>query len=88
MQEGLDVLRRGRTTFVVAHRLSTVESADQIIVLDHGRVVEHGCHDELIARRGVYRRLYERQWRGERSARPSRGPLCAQNAPRMLEEGL
>ena len=88
VQEGLDVLRRGRTTFVIAHRLSTVESADQIIVLDHGRVVERGCHDDLIASRGVYRRLYERQWRGERSARLSRTPLCAQYGPQMLEEGL
>lgn len=65
VQDGLDLLRQGRTTFVIAHRLSTIRSADHIVVLEHGRVVEQGVHDELIARHGVYRRLYERQWRGE-----------------------
>jgi subfamily B ATP-binding cassette protein MsbA len=67
VQEGLELLRRGRTTFVIAHRLSTIRSADQIVVLEGGRIVERGSHEALMARRGVYRRLYERQWRGERS---------------------
>lgn len=48
----------GRTTFVIAHRLSTVRSSDCILVLDHGRVVEQGSHEELIARRVAYYRLY------------------------------
>ena len=55
---GMDQLMRGRTTFVIAHRLSTVRDADAIIVLDHGRVVERGSHNELLALRGRYYQLY------------------------------
>ena len=89
VQDGLDLLRRGRTTFVIAHRLSTVRTADQIIVLEQGRVVERGVHEDLIARRGVYRRLYERQWRGDRRRRGSRGtPLPVSRAARVLEDEL
>ena len=55
---GMDQLMRGRTTFVIAHRLSTVRDADAIIVLEHGRVVERGSHDELLALRGRYYQLY------------------------------
>ncbi|HKT07977.1 MAG TPA: ABC transporter ATP-binding protein [Gemmatimonadaceae bacterium] len=62
VHDGLNLLRRGRTTFVIAHRLATVRTADQIIVLERGRVVERGVHEELIATRGAYWRLYERQW--------------------------
>ena len=59
VQQGMDTIMKGRTTFVIAHRLSTVRNADQIIVLDHGRIVEQGSHDELLALRGRYYRLCE-----------------------------
>jgi ABC-type multidrug transport system fused ATPase/permease subunit len=54
---------QGRTTFVIAHRLSTVRQADLILVLQDGAIVEHGTHQELIARRGLYRDIYELQLR-------------------------
>jgi subfamily B ATP-binding cassette protein MsbA len=57
VQDALDRLMKGRTTFVVAHRLSTIQRADQILVLDQGRVVERGTHGELLANRGLYHRL-------------------------------
>ncbi len=61
VQEALGRLMRGRTTLVVAHRLSTVRDADRIVVLDHGRVAESGRHGELMAKGGIYRRLVEHQ---------------------------
>ena len=63
VQEAIDRLLAGRTVFVIAHRLSTVEHAQQILVLDRGRIVERGTHDALLARRGPYHRLYTLQFR-------------------------
>ena len=63
LQEALDEAIRGRTTFVIAHRLSTVRRADLILVLEDGEIVERGTHDELLARDGFYRRIYDLQLR-------------------------
>ncbi len=65
IQDGLRTLRQGRTTFVIAHRLSTIVSADQILVLEGGIVVERGTHRELLAKRGRYTQLYEKQYQIE-----------------------
>jgi subfamily B ATP-binding cassette protein MsbA len=61
IQEGLSYLMRGRTTFVIAHRLSTIRRADQILVVEQGRIVERGTHEELYALHGRYRELYDKQ---------------------------
>lgn len=66
IQRALDTLMEGRTSFVIAHRLSTIINADQILVLDHGRIVERGTHQELLARRGRYFNLYTMQWAQQR----------------------
>jgi len=62
VQEAVDRLLRGRTVFVIAHRLSTIVHADQILVLDRGRIVERGTHTSLLAASGAYHRLYSMQF--------------------------
>src|SRR5438132_347870 len=71
VQQALDRLMRGRTTIVIAHRLSTVERADRILVLDRGRIVEEGTHAELLTRGGLYHRLYTRNFVDENAVIPT-----------------
>ena len=75
IQKALRVLWEGRTALVIAHRLSTIQDVDRIHVLHHGRVVESGRHDELLARKGVYHRLYRLQY--EEQARAAAPPVAA-----------
>jgi len=67
MQQGLAELMKGRTTVVIAHRLSTIKNADSILVLDKGRIIENGNHQELLTKGGLYARLYEMTYRGQTS---------------------
>ena len=58
VQQGMDNLMKGRTVFVIAHRLSTIRNSDAIMVLEHGRIVERGSHEDLIKEKGIYYQLY------------------------------
>lgn len=68
IQKALETIMAGRTTLVIAHRLSTIQNADRIIVMDKGQIVEMGTHEELFAKGGVYRTMYERTFEDEGSA--------------------
>ena len=85
IQKALDNLVRGRTTIAIAHRLSTLRKADRLVVMDKGLKVEEGTHEQLIAQRGAYWRLYEAQARQEKAERErmleTDGPTLATDAP-------
>jgi ATP-binding cassette subfamily B protein len=68
VQAALEKLMRGRTTIAIAHRLSTILAADQILMMDHGQIIERGTHAELLAQDGAYARLYFEQFASERLA--------------------
>jgi subfamily B ATP-binding cassette protein MsbA len=68
VQQAIERLMQDRTVLVIAHRLATVRDADEIVVLDAGRVVQRGSHEELLRAAGLYRRLYDLQFRGEETA--------------------
>jgi len=74
VQEALDTLMRGRTTFVIAHRLSTVRNADVIFVVEEGRIVERGRHEELLSRESRYRSFYLKQFEKKKGELPGDGP--------------
>lgn len=65
VQDALNRLMRGRTTLIIAHRLTTIENADHILVLNHGTIVEEGTHEALLIKDGLYARLYNRQFSEE-----------------------
>ena len=81
VQEAVDRLLQGRTVLVIAHRLSTVTHADQIVVLDRGEIVERGTHAELLAKRGAYSRLYTLQFGGNGEAGDQAAPTSSRMAP-------
>ncbi|MCK4409018.1 MAG: ATP-binding cassette domain-containing protein, partial [Candidatus Eisenbacteria sp.] len=70
VQEAIECLLRGRTVLVIAHRLSTVRNADRIVVLDEGAIRETGTHQDLMSLGGLYRYLYDMQFRGGQDERP------------------
>jgi ATP-binding cassette subfamily B protein len=80
IQAALRPLFAGRTSFVIAHRLSTVLAADVILVFDRGRLVERGSHEELVRARGLYAELYRRQFLGDRHDRAGVGEVLPARA--------
>jgi len=86
IQEGLNNLRKGRTTFVIAHRLSTIRSADQILVVESGEILERGTHEELIAKDGRYKQLYDKQYRFEQNLFVNPGEDFTANKPEALAQ--
>ena len=89
VQAALEPLMKGRTTIAIAHRLSTIMSADVIYAVDHGRIVEQGTHGELLARGGLYARLYEEQFDGGRvECRCVDGIVLSNGTVVCAEEGI
>ncbi len=90
VQEALDKLAKGRTTLVIAHRLSTVRGADKIIVMDRGRAVDEGTHEELLARGGIYADLYRLQFQDGKTVTDSRSitPESKENPEDTEPQGI
>ncbi|QJF50623.1 ABC transporter ATP-binding protein [Roseobacter ponti] len=90
VQEALDTLAEGRTTLVIAHRLSTVRGADKIVVMDRGRVVDEGAHDELLERGGIYADLYRLQFQDGKTVTDNRarGPAARHDPAVPATSGL
>jgi ATP-binding cassette, subfamily B, putative efflux pump len=86
IQDGLHALRKGRTTFVIAHRLSTIRSSDQILVLEHGRIIERGTHGQLLAAGGRYKQLYDRQYKIEEDRFVNPGEDFTPDLPKALPD--
>jgi subfamily B ATP-binding cassette protein MsbA len=87
VQGAIERLMQDRTVLVIAHRLSTVRNADDILVLDNGRLVEHGTHETLYALRGMYRKLYDLQFRAPGSAGSATPPEPVVAQPSMASKG-
>ena len=87
IQQALAHLMRGRTTFVIAQRLLTLKNADQILVLEQGRIVQRGTHTELLAQPGLYRTIYDLQLRDQEEAAGAEGALRPLRVPSELAAG-
>ncbi len=85
VQDALDQLSKGRTTVVIAHRLSTIRGADKIIVMDRGRVMDEGTHDELLARGGIYADLYRLQFQDGKTVSDAQGLRAMRARERALQ---
>ena len=87
IQDALKVLLQGRTAIVIAHRLSTIQNVDEILVMHKGRIRERGTHQELLAQRGLYWKLYQLQYKDQErqlGAQPHAGPFPAPSGPLPL----